>query len=193
MVDIPFGGAKGGICIDKKKYTKKEIVNLLKRFVISAKKHHFIGAACDVWGVDAGTTDFHMDVVYDVYHHLYGGDMDMESTACTTGKSLSNHGVDGRNESTGLGIYYLLRDLLESETWGKPMRRRAKLLKGLDKKRFIMQGLGNVGYWTSKCLHDHGGIMTGVVVDFCSIFNPKGMSPDAVLEAMELYRETGKN
>lgn len=193
VVDIPFGGAKGGICIDKKKYSKKEIVNLLKRFVISAKKHNFIGAACDVWGVDAGTTDFHMDVVYDVYHHLYGGDMDMESTACTTGKSLSNHGVAGRNESTGLGIYYLLRDLLESETWGKPMRRRAKLLKGLDKKRFIMQGLGNVGFWTSKCLHDHGAIMTGVVVDFCSIYNPKGMSPDAVLEAMELYKSTGND
>jgi glutamate dehydrogenase (NAD(P)+) len=193
VVDLPFGGAKGGICIDKTKYTKKEIVNLLKRFVISAKKHHFIGAACDVWGVDAGTTDFHMDVVYDVYHHLYGGDMDMESTACTTGKSLSNHGVDGRNESTGLGIYYMLRDLLESETWGKPMRRRAKLLKGLDKKRFIMQGLGNVGYWTSKCLHDHGGIMTGVVVDFCSVYNAKGMNPDAVLEAMQLYKTTGND
>jgi glutamate dehydrogenase (NAD(P)+) len=191
VVDVPFGGAKGGICIDKKDYTKKEITALLKRFVISAKKHHFIGAACDVWGVDAGTTDFHMDVVYDVYSHLYGGDLDMESTACTTGKSLSNHGVDGRIESTGLGIYYLLRDLLENESWGKPMRKRAKLLKGLKGKKVILQGLGNVGYWTAKCLHENGAIITGVSVDFCSIYNPKGLNPDLLIEGMQEYKKSG--
>lgn len=191
VVDVPFGGAKGGICIDKKDYTKQEIIQLLKRFVISAKKHNFIGAACDVWGVDAGTTDFHMDVVYDVYSHLYGGDLDMESTACTTGKSLSNHGVDGRIESTGLGIFYLLRDLLESETWGKSMRKRAKLLKGLTGKKIIMQGLGNVGYWSAKILHENGALITGVSVDFCSVYNPKGMNPDLLIEGMQEYKKSG--
>ena len=179
--------------MDKKDYSKKELISVLKRFVITAKKHNFIGAACDVWGVDAGTTDFHMDVVYDVYNYLYGGDMDMESTACTTGKSLANHGVDGRNASTGLGIYYIIREICDKEASYKHIRKQARLLRGIEKKKVVLQGFGNVGYWSAKTLYDNGALITGVAVDFCSVINQAGMNPDEILDAMKDYKQTGSD
>lgn len=166
---------------------------MLKRFVIDSKKHNFIGAATDVWGVDAGTNDLHMDVVYDVYSYLYGGNMDMDAPACTTGKSVHNHGVDGRIESTGKGIYYILRDICDQSTGLKSFRRKAKLLQGLKGKKFIVQGFGNVGYWTSKFLCEDGAVLQGVTVDFGSIYNEKGMNPDDVMAALADYKNTGKD
>jgi len=67
-----------------------------------------------------------MDVIYDVYSYLYGGKQDMDSQACTTGKSTYNHGVDGRTEATGKGLYYLIRDLSYKDQY-KPFRSRSKL------------------------------------------------------------------
>jgi len=193
VIDVPFGGAKGGVKIDKKDYSKEEIMRILKRFVIDSKRHNFIGAACDVWGVDSGTNDFHMDVVYDVYNYLYGGNMDMDAPACTTGKSVHNHGVDGRTESVGKGIYYLLRDICDPKSGFKSLRRKAKLLQNIKGKKVIVQGFGNVGYWTSKLLFNDGALIQGVVVDFCSIYNEDGMDPDSVMEALSVYKVTGKD
>lgn len=191
VVDVPFGGAKGGIAIDPKKYSQKEVVRLLKRFVIDSKKHNFIGAACDVWGVDTGTNELHMDIVYDVYNYLYGGSLDMDAQACTTGKSTANHGVEGRNEATGKGIYYLLRNLSLKEKY-KNFRKNAKLLKGLGKKRVVIQGLGQVGYFTGKFLSEAGAVIIGIDMKDFSLTNEAGLDLDAVRAASEVFDQTGE-
>lgn len=191
VIDIPFGGAKGGIAIDPKNYSKKEIIRILKRFVIDAKKYNFIGASCDVWGVDAGTNDLHMDVVYDVYSYLYGGKQDMDSQACTTGKSTYNHGVDGRVEATGKGLYYLIRDLCYKDQY-KAFRSRAKLSKGLRKKKIVVQGFGQVGYHAAEQLTEHGAFLHGVAGDGWSVVNEEGIIPSQLLEAQMVYEKTGE-
>ena len=191
VIDIPFGGAKGGVAIDPKKYSKKEVMRILKRFVIDAKKYNFIGAACDVWGVDAGTNDMHMDVVYDVYSYLYGGKQDMDSQACTTGKSCYNHGVDGRTEATGKGLYYLMRDLSYKDQY-KAFRSRSKLQKGLRKKKIVVQGFGQVGFHAANELHSHGAQIHGIAGDGWSLVNEEGLVPQTVLDAMIHYEKTGE-
>lgn len=120
--------------------------------------------------------------------------MDMDAMACTTGKSTRNYGVSGRTESNGLGIYYLLREICNNDsTLYKHVRKDARLLKGLEKKKVVIQGMGNVGYWTAKILHEHKAIITGIVVDFCSLTNSKGINPTEALNAMTHYKETGKD
>lgn len=192
VIDIPFGGAKGGLAMDRKKYSKKEIDGVLKRYVVACKKYNFIGAACDVWGIDTGTTPHDMDVIAETYNQLYGGQLDMDATACTTGKSAFNNGVEGKIKSAGIGIYYLMRDLCDSEIQSlKNLRKKAKLLKGVDRKRVIIQGYGTNGYWAAKYLTEAGALVTGVCVDGCSVYNKKGLSADAVQKALLDRLKTG--
>ena len=190
VIDIPFGGSKGGISIKSQDYIKEEIARLLKRFVVNAKKHSFIGAGCDVWGGDIGTRKWHMDIISDTYSFLYGGDMDYDALACTTGKSTKNNGVEGDSQSTGIGIYYILKNIcLDRTEECKIIRRKTKLIKGLVKKRVIIQGYGTVGYWTHHFLHKKGALIQGIVVSNCSIYNEKGFNPEEVQEAFTHMRE----
>jgi glutamate dehydrogenase (NAD(P)+) len=110
VVDVPFGGAKGGIKLDPKLYSKNEISRVLRRYVIELAKHGFIGAASDVPGPDVGVGTWHMDIMHDTYRTLYG-QKDIDASACVTGKSASVGGINGRTESTGLGVYFMARDV----------------------------------------------------------------------------------
>ena len=92
LVDIPFGGAYGGLCMDEKKFTKDEMQRILTRFAVIAKKHSFLGASCDVWEPDFGSTKTHMDMISNAYDFFYGGDLDIDALACVTGKSPWNYG-----------------------------------------------------------------------------------------------------
>lgn len=112
VVEVPYGGAKGGIKMDQSKFSKEEVERVIRRYTIEMTKYNFIGPGRDVPGPDVGTTTWHMDKMKDTYHTLYGM-QDFNEMAIVTGKSLVEGGINGRPESTGLGVFYCIRDILE--------------------------------------------------------------------------------
>jgi glutamate dehydrogenase (NAD(P)+) len=145
VADIPFGGAKGGIKIDPKQYSKGELERVTRRFTFELIKKGFIGPAIDCLGPDMGTNEQTMTWIKDTYMSLRG-EQDINAEGCCTGKFISQGGIAGRTESTGLGVYYALRDLMTFPTFYE----KIGLTKGLKDKTFVMQGFGNVGYWAAK-------------------------------------------
>lgn len=134
IADLPYGGAKGGIQIDPKKYSLRELETLMRRYTIELAKKGFIGASVDVPGPDVGTTTREMNWMKDTYQVFYGF-KDINASACVTGKSVNQGGIDGRNESTGYGVYFCIKDILTND-W---ITEKHKLQKGIEGKKFIVQ------------------------------------------------------
>ena len=143
--DVPFGGAKGGIKLDPRKFSENELERITRRYTLELMKKGFIGPACDVPGPDMGTSQQVMTWMKDTYYSVHG-EKEINSDSVTTGKYIEQGGIDGREESTGLGVYYGLRDLMND----KRFMDTAGLDRGIDGKTFGVQGFGNVGYWASK-------------------------------------------
>lgn len=177
VVDLPYGGAKGGIQIDPKKYSAREIETLMRSYTIELAKKGFIGASIDVPGPDVGTTTREMNWMKDAYKNYYGY-KDINSSACVTGKSIILGGIEGRNESTGYGVYLCINDLLSNET----LMKKYNLPTGIQGKKFIVQGFGNVGYWASHYLVNQGAILIGVAEFDGSIYNEDGINPDELYD-----------
>lgn len=134
VVDLPFGGAKGGICLDPLQYSASEIESLIRRYTLELTRKGFIGPTIDVPGPDVGTGSREMNWMMDTYETFYGH-LDINSKAITTGKSLSLGGIEGRTESTGLGAFIVIRELLNNnEIMGK-----LKITPGIEGKSFIIQ------------------------------------------------------
>jgi len=112
IVDLPFGGGKGGLKINKSDYSKREIETLTRKYTLELAKRGFLGAHIDVPGPDLGTGIDEMGWMMDTYEAYYGH-TDINATACCTGKPIEFGGIDGRTESTGLGVYYVTREILE--------------------------------------------------------------------------------
>lgn len=108
----PYGGAKGGIKIDPKKYSKREIETLVRRYTIELAKKNLIGASIDVPGPDLGTGEREMSWMKDAYSK-FAGHRDINAMGCVTGKAINQGGIHGRTESTGLGVFYAIREILE--------------------------------------------------------------------------------
>jgi len=181
IVNVPFGGAKGGICMDPKEYSQGECARVLRRYCIELAKYNFIGAHCDVPGPDVGTGTWHMDVLHDTYRTLYGI-TDIDSSACVTGKSADVGGINGRTESTGLGVYYMARDITTKDKYSHLREKHGIDHNGLKDKRVIIQGFGNVGYWAAKFLQQDGAKIIGVIERDGSVYNPEGINPDKLRE-----------
>jgi glutamate dehydrogenase (NAD(P)+) len=175
VADIPFGGAKGGIKIDPKTLSKVELERVTRRYTMELIKKNFIGPAIDCLGPDMGTNEQTMTWIKDTYMSLRG-EQDINAEGCCTGKFISQGGINGRTESTGLGVYYALRDLMTFPTFYE----KIGLSKGLKDKTFVVQGFGNVGYWASKFFHKDGGIITTIIEYNSAIHNPAGFDPDDV-------------
>ena len=176
VCDVPFGGAKGGIKIDPRKYSPKELERLTRRYAVELYKKGFIGPSIDVPAPDMGTGSREMAWIADTYRNLCGQD-DINALGCVTGKPVSMHGVDGRTEATGLGIYYGTKWFVEhsnfEEKYGMP--------KGIKGKKCIIQGFGNVGSYTSKFFYENGAEFIAVVEWNSSIYDSKGINiPDAL-------------
>merc|ERR1712048_891835 len=117
-----------------------------------------------------------MDIMHDTYRTLYG-QKDIDASACVTGKSSSVGGINGRTESTGLGVYFMARDVCNKASMAK-IREKHGITAGLKGKTFITQGFGNVGYWAAKFMHNDGANLVGVVERDGSVYNPDGINPD---------------
>ena len=108
VLDIPFGGAKGGVCIDPRKYSEAELERITKRYTVELVKKGFIGPSIDVPAPDLGTNSKTMGWLMNAYKSM-SGNVDINESAICTGKPLSLDGVDGRTEATGKTIPYIFR------------------------------------------------------------------------------------
>jgi len=142
IVNVPFGGGKGGIKIDSTKYSDVELEKITRRYTSELCKKNFIGPGIDVPAPDYGTSPREMSWIVDTYASLNPNDLNAQ--ACVTGKPISQGGVRGRAEATGLGVFFGVREACsireDMEKLGLPV--------GIAGKRVIVQGLGNVGYPT---------------------------------------------
>ena len=175
VVDVPFGGAKGGIMIDKRKYSDAEIERLTRRYTFELVKKNFIGPGVDVPAPDYGTGPREMAWILDTYQTLTSNPLD--ALACVTGKPVGQGGVRGRKEATGRGVFFGIREACEHFDDMK----RVGLSKGLEGKTVIVQGLGNVGYHAAKFLQEGGAVVVGLAEIEGAIYDRNGLDVDEVV------------
>jgi glutamate dehydrogenase (NAD(P)+) len=176
IVNVPFGGAKGGISIDPRKYSAYDLEKITRRYTAELIKKNFIGPGVDVPAPDYGTGEKEMAWIVDTYASMRPGEID--SQACVTGKPVSQGGVRGRKEATGLGVFYGIREVCNM----KEVMTRIGLKPGVKGKSVVVQGLGNVGYHTAKFFQEAGAIITGLAEFEGAIFKKDGLNVDAVVE-----------
>ena len=182
VMDVPFGGAKGGVQINPKNYTVEELEQITRRYTAELIKKNFIGPGVDVPAPDYGTSAREMSWIVDTYAAFHPGQID--ALGCVTGKPISQGGVRGRLEATGRGVFY---GLLEACSYEEDMRELG-LEKGLEGKRIVVQGLGNVGYYAALFCQQHGAVITGLAEYEGAIYSEKGLDVEQV---MKHRRETG--
>mmetsp|Transcript_17595 Transcript_17595/g.35229 ORF Transcript_17595/g.35229 Transcript_17595/m.35229 type:complete len:490 (+) Transcript_17595:132-1601(+) len=175
VVDVPFGGAKGGISIDPKKYSVHELEKITRRYAVELKKHGFLGPAVDVPAPDVGTGAREMAWIKDTYLHLYGME-DPFAEGCVTGKPKGHGGIDGRTEATGLGVAYATRHFLTKED----VCHKHNIVPGVAGKTVIVQGFGNVGYYAAKFFQEFGAKVVGIVEYNGSVYNSSGLDVEAL-------------
>jgi glutamate dehydrogenase (NAD(P)+) len=176
IVNVPFGGAKGGIRINPKKYSAFELEKITRRYASELVKKNFIGPGIDVPAPDYGTGAREMSWIVDTYASLKPGEVD--ALACITGKPVTQGGVRGRTEATGLGVYYGVREVCNV---AEDMKKLG-LSTGIEGKRVIVQGLGNVGYHAAKFFYDNGAIIVGLAEYEGGIYSEKGLDIYKVVE-----------
>ena len=174
IVNVPFGGAKGGIKINTKEYTVSELENITRRYTVELIKKNFIGPAVDVPAPDYGTGEREMSWIADTYLTMNPGQLD--ALGCVTGKPLSLHGIDGRRGATGRGVAIAVRECVDVAEDMKALG----LTAGLKDKRIIIQGLGNVGYYSAKVLEEFGATIVGICEYDGAVYNEDGLDTDAV-------------
>ncbi len=182
IVDVPFGGAKGGVCIDARNYSTTELKRITRRYTFELERKNFIGPGTDVPAPDYGTGPQEMAWIMDTYTQI--GDEDLNALACVTGKPVGQGGVRGRTEATGRGVYYGIR---EACGYPKDMNRLG-LEPGLEGKSVVIQGLGNVGYHAALFLDEGGADIVGIAEIEGAIHDPDGLNVDDVVAHRE---ETG--
>ncbi|MDA0671556.1 MAG: Glu/Leu/Phe/Val dehydrogenase [Bacteroidetes bacterium] len=181
LVDVPFGGAKGGIAVDKRKYSDKEMERITRRYTYELIKKNFIGPAVDVPAPDYGTGSREMGWIVDTYRQFSN---DLNAEGCVTGKPIQQGGVRGRTEATGMGVFFGIREACSKADDMKALG----LEMGVEGKTFIVQGLGNVGYHASKYMTEAGALLVGVAEREGSIYKKDGID----LESLMAFRnETG--
>jgi glutamate dehydrogenase (NAD(P)+) len=176
IVNVPFGGAKGGISIDPKKYTVYELEKITRRYTHELIKKNFIGPGTDVPAPDYGTGEREMAWILDTYTSMRPGEID--ALGCVTGKPVTQGGVRGRREATGLGVFYGLREVCNMPD----VMKKLGLGLGVQDKRVIVQGLGNVGYHAAKFFREGGAKIVALAEYEGAITNPEGLNEEAVFQ-----------
>lgn len=182
VVDVPFGGAKGAVQISRQNYSSGELERLTRRYTFELIRRNFIGPGVDVPAPDFGTGEQEMAWILDTFHAVTPDKL--ESYACVTGKPVSQHGIRGRRDATGRGVFFGIREVCSV----KEDMQKLGLPPGLEGKTVVIQGLGNVGYHAAKCLQAGGAILVGLAEWEGAIYNPQGFDID---EVMAFRAETG--
>ena len=175
LVEAPFGGSKGGLCIDPREYETHELELITRRFAYELIKRDLINPSQNVPAPDMGTGEREMAWIADQYKRM--NTTDINGNACVTGKPLNAGGISGRVEATGRGVQYALRAFFRDEEGVK----KAGLSGDLEGKKIIVQGLGNVGYHAAKFLsQEDGSIIVGIIEHDGGLYNPDGLDVEAV-------------
>ena len=173
LVDTPFGGSKGGLCINPRDYDENELELITRRFAYELIKRDLIHPSQNVPAPDMGTGEREMAWIADQYARM--NTTDINARACVTGKPINLGGIQGRIEATGRGVQYAIREFFR-----EPLDIAKAGLKGtIDGKRIIIQGLGNVGYHAAKFLsQEDGAIITAVIERDGAISSDQGLNID---------------
>lgn len=175
LVETPFGGSKGGLRIDPREYDEHELELITRRFAYELVKRDLINPAQNVPAPDMGTGEREMAWMADQYARM--NTTDINSRACVTGKPLNSGGISGRVEATGRGVQYALREFFRHPDDVA----KTGLGAGLDGKRIVVQGLGNVGYHAAKFLSEEDGAkIVGVVEHDGGLWREDGLHIEAV-------------
>ena len=176
IVNVPFGGAKGGISIDPKKYTAYQLENITRRYTAELIKKNFIGPGTDVPAPDYGTGEREMAWILDTYSSMRPGDID--AAGCVTGKPVTQGGVRGRREATGLGVFYGIREVCKMPD----VMKKLGLTTGVEGKRVIVQGLGNVGYHAAKFFREGGAKLICLAEHDGAVYSESGLNEEEVFQ-----------
>ena len=175
LVDTPFGGSKGGLCINPRDYDENELELITRRFAYELIKRDLIHPSQNVPAPDMGTGEREMAWIADQYARM--NTTDINARACVTGKPINLGGIQGRIEATGRGVQYAIREFFR-----EPLDIAKAGLKGtIEGKRVVIQGLGNVGYHAAKFLsQEDGAIITAIIERNGVISSDQGLNIDDV-------------
>src|SRR5690349_1029790 len=176
IVNVPFGGGKGGIKINPKKFSPYELEKITRRYTAELIKKNFIGPGTDVPAPDYGTGEREMAWILDTYMSMRPGEID--ALGCVTGKPVSQGGVRGRREATGLGVFYGIREVCNMTD----IMSRLKMKPGIEGKTVIVQGMGNVGYHAAKFFREGGARVIALAEYEGAITNPNGLNEEEVFQ-----------
>lgn len=183
IVDVPFGGAKGGVKVNPWEYSEYELEKITRRYTTELVKRNMIGPAIDVPAPDYGTGEREMAWIYDTYRAF--NEKEIDAAGCVTGKPVTQGGIRGRTEATGRGVYYGIREACNN----KADMKKLGLEPGIAGKTMVIQGLGNVGSYTSTICQEEGDAkIVGVSEVEGAIYNPKGID---INELLKFRKETG--
>ena len=182
IVNVPFGGAKGGIKINPKSLSEYDLEKITRRYTAELVKKNFIGPGIDVPAPDYGTGPREMSWIVDTYMSLRPGEID--AAGCVTGKPVTQGGVRGRTEATGLGVYFGVREMCNDTD----VMKKLGMTVGMGDKTVVVQGLGNVGYHAAKYFMEGGATVIALAEYEGAIYNPKGLDVEAV---MAFRKKTG--
>jgi len=183
LVEVPFGGSKGGVIIDPREWTVPELERITRRFTHELAKRDLIHPSQNVPAPDVGTGEREMAWIADEYKRLHPSDLN--AWACVTGKPLGKGGIAGRTEATGRGVQYALQSFFSHPADVE----KTGLSAGLGGKRIIVQGLGNVGFHAALFLsREDKALITHVLERDGTVINHDGVD----VEALHAHiRETG--
>ncbi len=173
IINVPYGGSKGGLKIDPSQWESRELEKITRRFAQELIKRDLISPSMNVPAPDIGTSSKEMAWIADEYRKIHPADIN--GSACVTGKPPSKNGLVGREEATGRGVQYIIREFFRNPD----LLKLVKLDNDLSTKSFILQGLGNVGYHLSKFLTEDDGVKLIGISEFNGgIYNEDGINVD---------------
>lgn len=173
VVDVPFGGAKGGIMIEPSKFTESQLQRITKQYASELIRYNFLSPGLDVPAPDMGTGPREMAWILQAYRNLCPEDIN--ASGCVTGKPVSQGGIRGRTAATGLGVFYCTREVLND----KNLCARLGLTQGVAGKTVVVQGFGNVGSYASQFCYRAGMKIIAIVERDGALYNADGINIDA--------------
>lgn len=183
VANIPMSGAKGGIRINPRNYSRREMEQVTRRYTMELAQKGMLGAGIDVPAPDMGTGQQEMAWMMDTYKTLYGSN-DLNAEACCTGKPALLGGIEGRNEATGLGVYLGVKRMFKIDAWKDMMGFHQN--ETMEGKSVIVQGFGNVGSYAALHFHRNNTKVIALIEHNGAIHNPDGLD---IPEAMRYFQE----
>ena len=178
IVDVPFGGAKGGVKISPRNYSVESLEKITRRYTVELIRKNFIGPSNDVPAPDYGTGEREMAWILDTYTTFKNGS-EIDAAGCVTGKPVNQSGIQGRTEATGRGVFYGLKEMCDD----KDMMKELGMDVGIAGKTMVIQGMGNVGSYAGLISQEEGDVKVIAVSEIeGTIHDPNGLDMDKLIK-----------